>query len=365
MRQQPEPGPGRSFRRKGAGLFCARKGGAKMRIGMVFDLRKVYLAEGYDEEAVADMDSEATIDLIEEAIRANGHQTERIGHGRDLCRRLVAGDRWDLVFTIAEGMHGRSREAQVPGLLDLYQVPYTFSDPLTCAVTLDKAVTKRLVQAAGLTTPRFYVVNDASQVRHVQLEYPLFAKPIAEGTGKGVDGRSRIDEPGQLGPVCTRLLATFAQPVLVEEYLPGREVTTGILGTGKEARVLGTLEMRIRSGAPAADYSYEVKERCEEHVEYLPMPPDALREETEALALAAYRALECRDAGRVDIRFDRHGRPSFMEVNPLPGLHPHHSDLPMIGTQEGMSYPQLIGAIIASAAARIPGTSRPAPRNGT
>ena len=323
-----------------------------LNIGLVYDLRDDYLAEGCTEEQAAEFDTEVTIEELDRALRASGHNPDRIGHGRALCRRLVAGDRWDLVFTIAEGVSGRSREAQVPAVLEMFGQPYTFSDPLVCAVTLDKAVAKRLVQAAGLRTPAFCVVDDERDAARVDLGFPLFAKPIAEGTGKGVDHRSKIRTPEELDEVCRLLRARFAQPVLVEEYLPGREFTTAVLGTGRRARVLGTMEVRIKPGAPAADYSFEVKERCEEFVDYGPMEGGALRDEVEALALAAYRALECRDAGRVDIRLDRSDCPAFIEVNPLPGLHPTHSDLPMIATQAGMSYDELIAAIVESAGAR-------------
>jgi D-alanine-D-alanine ligase len=330
----------------------------KLKLGLVYDLRKDYLAEGFTQEQVGEFDSESTIAELEQAIRGNGHGVERIGHGRALCRRLVAGDRWDLIFTIAEGMYGRSREAQVPCLLEMYGLPYTFSDALVCAVTLDKAVAKRLVQGAGVNTPRFAVIERSADIGRVALRYPLFAKPIAEGTGKGVDRRSKIRSAAELSAVCRRLLRRFKQPVLVEEYLPGREFTTGILGTGAQARVLGTMEVRVKPGAPAADYSFEVKELCEEFVDYVPMEHGALRRAVEAMALASYRALECRDAARVDIRLDARKRPSFMELNPLPGLHPRHSDLPMIATQAGMAYVDLIGAIIDSAARRI--TAMPA-----
>jgi len=328
-------------------------GTIRLTIGLVYDLRADYLAEGFSEEQVAEFDSESTIAALEGALTAAGHATERIGHGRALCRRLAAGERWDLVFTIAEGLNGRSREAQAPALLELFDIPYTFSDPLVCAVTLDKAVTKRLVQHAGLRTAPFRVIEEAADTARVDLSYPLFAKPVAEGTGKGVDQRSRIRTPDDLRTVSAALLRRFGQPVLVEEYLPGREFTVGILGTGRRARVLGTLEVRVKPGAPAADYSFEVKERCEVFVDYLPVARGAQLDEIEALALAAYRSLQCRDAGRVDVRLDRQDRPCFLELNPLPGLHPAHSDLPMIATQAGLPYPELIGAILASATERL------------
>jgi D-alanine-D-alanine ligase len=323
-----------------------------LKIGLVYDLRNDYLAEGLTEEQVAEFDAEATIEALERAIRHLGHGAERIGHGRALCRRLVNGDRWDLVFTIAEGLNGRSREAQVPALLEMFGQGYTFSDPLVCAVTLDKGVAKRIVRSAGLATPAFHVVACAADLHGVDLHFPLFAKPIAEGTSKGVNHRSRIDAPAEFRPVCLELLERFAQPVLVEEYLPGREFTVGVLGTGPLARVLGTMEVRVKAGAPAADYSFEVKERCEEFVDYGLPEPGALRDEVEALGLAVYRLLDCRDAGRVDIRLDGAGRPAFLEVNPLPGLHPTHSDLPMIATMAGLTYEELIRAIVESAVSR-------------
>jgi len=323
-----------------------------MTIALTYDLRSDYIAEGYGVEDVAEMDSESTIEAIDSTIQSLGFRTDRIGHARALCRRLVAGDRWDLVFNIAEGLHGRSREAQVPALLELYGVPYTFSDPLVCAATLDKAVAKQLVRAAGVPTPDFLVVRGEGDLDGRLLRYPLFAKPLAEGTGKGIDAASRIDSPDRLAGTCRSLLSRFRQPVLVEEYLPGREFTTAILGTAGDARVLGTMEVSVLPAESNAIYSLEMKEKCEQFVRYTSPPRDAVRRDVEDVALRAYLALECRDVGRVDVRIDRDGRASFMEVNPLPGMHPTHSDLPMIATREGMSYRQLIGAIIDSALRR-------------
>ena len=323
-----------------------------LRIGLVYDLRAVHRGTGLSEEDLAEFDSEETIAAIDGALQELGHQTERIGHGRDLCRRLVAGDRWDLVFNLAEGMAGRSREAQVPALLELFAVPYTFSDPLTCAATLDKAVAKRLVAAVGVATAPSVLVRDAADLAAVDLTYPLFAKPVAEGTGKGIDAQSRIATPAALGPVVERLLARYRQPVLVEGYLSGREFTTSILGTGTGARVLGTLEVCLHADAPHGDYTFDVKEQSEVYVDYPLLTEETLRRPVEELALAAYRAVECRDAGRVDVRLDGQGTPCFLEINPLPGLHPTHSDLPMTATAHGMTYRDLIAAIVAGACAR-------------
>lgn len=321
-------------------------------IGFTYDLRSDYIALGYSTEDVAEFDTEATIDAIAGTLGDLGHRVDRVGNVRALCARLSKGDRWDLVFNICEGMKGRSREAQVPAVLEAFDVPYSFSDPLVCAVTLDKAVAKRLVREAGLRTPLFAVISAPGDVPSVNLRYPLFAKPIAEGTGRGIAQDSRVADASQLESVCSRLLSELGEPVLVEEYLPGREFTVGILGTGAAARAIGTMEVTMLPSAGGEVYSFDTKEHCDELVRYSRVPEGGLRDEIHGLAVGCYRALGCRDGGRVDIRLDSEGRPSFMEVNPLPGLHPHHSDLPMIATQEGMAYRDLIGAIVSGAAER-------------
>ncbi len=318
-------------------------------IGLVYDLRTEYLAMGFSAEESAEFDAEVTIDGIAGVLESLGHRVDRIGHARSLCARLVAGHRWDLVFNIAEGYRWRAREAQVPSLLELYDIPYTCSDPLVCALTLDKAVTKRVILSAGLRTPGFALISHLADVDAVSLQFPVFAKPNAEGTGKGIDDKSRIETKAQLAAVCEQLLERYRQPVLVEEYLPGREFTSAILGTGAKARVLGSMEIELLKPDRELIYSYDTKERCEEFVRYAALREPALRREVEDLALQSYRVLECRDVGRVDIRLDAGGHPNFIEVNPLPGMNPVHSDLPMIATQEGMSFRELIEAIVASA----------------
>jgi D-alanine-D-alanine ligase len=325
-----------------------------MKIGFTYDLRSEYLAMGYSPEATAEFDSEATINSIAGALEELGHAVVRIGHMKSLAARLVAGERWDLVFNICEGLHGIAREAQVPALLDAYDIPYTFSDPLVTALTLHKGMTKTVVRAAGVRTPNFVLVSSLVDLEGVGLKAPLFAKPVAEGTGKGVSPLSRVSSLDQLRPVCEQLLAQFHQPVLVEEYLPGREFTIGVRGTGAAASVIGTYEIILLPAAEDGIYSYANKENSEELVKYeLRRPTDPVVAEAEALTLSAWRALGCRDAGRIDVRCDAEGRPSFIEVNPLAGLHPTHSDLPMICAAVGMSYQQLIAGIVESARQRI------------
>jgi D-alanine-D-alanine ligase len=331
-----------------------------MLVGLTYDLRSAYLAAGYGDEETAEFDRESTIDALASAIERNGHRVDRIGHARQLTERLVKGDRWDLVFNICEGLRGLGREAQVPALLDLYEIAYTFSDPLVMAVSLHKGMTKAVLRDAGIPTPRYRVVDskedaDGTATDGQDLAFPAFAKPVAEGTGKGVTPASKVKSLAELWPTCEALLARYRQPALVEEYLPGREFTVGLVGTGHEAKVIGTLEIVLLDSAEPEVYSYVNKENCEELVEYRPVHADRDAEvaAAEQIALAAWRALGCRDAGRVDMRSDAAGKPQFIEVNPLAGLHPEHSDLPMICTAVGMPYDELIRQIIDSAATRI------------
>ena len=325
-----------------------------MRIGLTYDLRDDYLAMGYDELETAEFDRVSTIEALEGALRRLGHQTDRIGHVKALAARLAAGDRWELVFNIAEGMYGIGREAQVPALLDAYAIPYTFSDPLVLSLTLHKGMTKRVLRDAGLPTPQFHEVAAPADIDKVDLPFPLFCKPLAEGTGKGIDGASVVRTPAELRSTCERLLATFRQPVLVETYLPGRELTTGIVGTGDAACVVGTMEVILGDKAEAGAYTYTNKELCDELVEYrLVNAEDPVVRAAEEISLAAWRLLGCRDGGRLDLRCDADGNPQLMELNPLAGLHPEHSDLPIICNMVGLPFDELIGRIVDSAATRI------------
>jgi D-alanine-D-alanine ligase len=323
-----------------------------MRIGITYDLRQDYLAAGFSEQETAEFDREDTIQAIEQTLRDLGYETDRIGNIKNLAARLVAGDRWDMGFNIAEGLRGFGREAQVPALLDAYNIPYTFSDPLVLCLTLHKAITKSIVRHLGISTPDFYVVEKTSDVAMVDLPFPLFAKPVAEGSSKGITAASKIWDQSQLISLCTKSLIAYKQPVLVEAFLPGREFTVGILGTGKDAVAIGVMEVILREVAERDVYSYWNKERCEELVEYR-LADDSTAEEAREIALAVWRGVGCMDAGRIDIRVDANGVPNFMEVNPLPGLHPQHSDLCIIAGMVGMSYRALIEAILESAISRV------------
>ncbi len=331
-----------------------------MNIGFTFDAKAESLAEGLTPLEAAEFDSEETIAGIEAALRRLGHTVDRVGGLTNLVRRLAdkgmnggAGSRWDLVFNIAEGRRGATRESQVPALLEACGIPFTFADSLTLALCLHKGYCKDILARRGIPTANFAVVDSADfDFDALDLAYPLFAKPVAEGTGKGVTPRGKASNAAELRAVCLDLLREFRQPVLVEEFLPGREFTVGILGTGADARVLGVMEVLLLANADAEIYTFDNKDRYEERVRYRLAEPGAESDAAAAIALAAYRALNCRDAGRVDIRSDAHARPQFMEINPLAGLNPKHSDLPILCRLLGIPYDALIDGIVLSAEKR-------------
>lgn len=323
-----------------------------MRIGMTYDCIDDYLRAGFNRETVAEFDTKETIEAIAGALNELGHEPEHIGNIRVLTTRLAAGDRWELVFNIAEGLKGFGRESQVPALLDAHDIPYTFSDPLTLALSLHKGMAKHVLRDLQLPTPDFAVVQEAGDAHDISLPWPLFVKPVAEGTSKGIRESSRVTNRADLAAQCARIISHFQQPALVETYLPGREFTVGILGTGREAACLGVLEVMLRKNAEKGIYSYANKEHYKERVIYrLARDPGALK--AAETALAAWRGFGCRDAGRVDIREDEEGIPNVIELNPLAGLHPVNSDLAILASRRGMPYRSLIGAILDDARDRV------------
>jgi D-alanine-D-alanine ligase len=323
-----------------------------MKIGITYDLRHEYLAAGYGEEETAEFDRIDTIQAIEYTLQGLGYDTQRIGHIRQLTAQLATGARWDCVFNIAEGMHGFGREAQVPALLDAFGIPYTFSDPLVLALALHKGMTKHIMRSIGVPTPDFCLIETDADMARVDLPMPVFAKPVAEGTSKGIAVTSKIQTYRELHDVCQQLLRTYQQPVLVEAFLSGREFTVGIIGTGQAARPLGAMEVMLLAEAEPEIYSYANKALYESRVRYC-AATDAAAMRAVDMAMQAWRGLGCRDGGRVDLRCADDGTPYFLEINPLPGLHPDHSDLPILAGLYGVGYAELIAMIMQSALQRL------------
>lgn len=323
-----------------------------MIIGLTFDLKDTYLKQGFSKEEVAEFDTEETISGIENALNSLGYQTERIGNIVELTHALAAGKRWDIVFNIAEGLYGIGREAQVPALLDAFKVPYVFSNPVVLGVTLHKAMAKHIVRGYGIPTADFYLVKSREEIDNIQLDFPVFIKPVAEGTGKGIDLKSLVSNRKELQTNIIELLEKYRQAVLVEEFLPGREFTVGITGTGKHAQPCGIMEVKVNARENEKIYSLHNKENYQGKVDYH-VPEKEITRQCYKLAIDAWNALECQDGGRVDIKLDKNGIPNFIEVNPLAGLNPIHSDLPILCRLGGISYEELISRIMKSAENKI------------
>ena len=323
-----------------------------MRVGMTFDLRSEYLALGLGAEETAEFDSGATIDALEGALRDLGHEPVRIGNVRALVQALARGETWDLVFNVCEGLRGYGREAQVPGLLEAYGIAYTFADPLVACLTLHKVRAKQVLRDCGVPVAPWRLVERVEECDTIGMAFPLFVKPVAEGTAKGILPTSKVVNPTELRREVKRVLDTYRQPALVEPFLAGREFTTGLVGEGDRAEVIGTIECSFVAGkADSQAATFLNKEECESRMEYRVPEPELSRRCGE-VALAAWKALGCRDAGRVDLRADGQGRIMVMELNPLPGLHPTHSDLPILCTMNGFGYLDLIRRVVDGAAAR-------------
>jgi D-alanine-D-alanine ligase len=325
-----------------------------MKIGLAYNVLPEESVEAGQNDRFDEYDEPETIERLQEVLEQLGNKVVRLGAGRAFLD-AVRSEPCDLVFNIAEGAGGRSREAHVPAVCELLGIPYTHSDPLTLAATLDKSVAKAVVAAAGINTPAHMVIEHVDET--VDLWFPVIAKPLAEGTRMGLRPSSRVQDAAALRSEAARLLADYEQPVLVEEFCPGAELTVGVFGTGASAEAAGVMEIVPAPGEPIEHWVYtvDVKRLGPPALSYH-APPDrplALIEETLALGVAAHRALRCQDVSRVDIRLDAEGRPSFLESNPLPGLREGFSDLLCLTDGYGISFEEVINRILSSARKRL------------
>jgi D-alanine-D-alanine ligase len=329
-----------------------------MRMGLAYDLKEsVAPGAGDSEDALEEYDSAATVELIATSLKSHGHSVVMLGGGREFLHDILK-EQVDFVFNIAEGRGNyRSREAQVPAVLEMLGIPYSGSDPQCLAICLDKPLTKTLVASAGVRTPHFYIVNDARQLNEVPWErfsFPVIIKPAYEGSSKGIRQASLAESPGDAEAQVALLLEGYRQPMMVEEFITGEEVTAGIIGNSPPA-VIGSMRVIPRRPYDRFIYSLEVKRDYESLVDY--ECPPRLTEETirdiDSSSLKVFKALGCRDCARLDFRVSADGTPYFIEINPLPGLGTH-SDLYIMVKILGWSHPQLIGEILNAALQRYP-----------
>jgi D-alanine-D-alanine ligase len=320
-----------------------------MKVGLTYDLRSWYIDRGYSMDETAEFDKQETVDAIDNSLKQMGHETEPIGNVFQLIEAIVAGKKWDIVFNIAEGLYGDGRESVVPAILDQYKIPYVFSGPVIMGLSLNKHLAKLVVEAAGVPVSPGCLITELKDLNKCNLKYPLFVKPVSEGTGKGITEKSLVNSSSELAKMVEWILTEFRQPALVEEYLPGREFTVGVVGYKEEAAAIGGMEVMTANNLP---YSVEVKENYQNYCTYKPLDTDII-DECKSVALSAWKALNAVDAGRVDLKADRNGKICFIEANPLAGLNPIHSDLPILSRMYGIEYQTLMEMIMKAAINRM------------
>ncbi len=329
-----------------------------MRIGLAYDLKEAIAVEQANgDDALEEYDSQETVRLIAASLQAAGHSVVLLGGGREFLENVL-GEKVDFVFNIAEGRGNHcSREAQVPSILEMLNIPYSGSDPQCLTICLDKPLTKKLVASAGVRTPKWRVINAPEELYRRDdgdFPFPAIVKLAHEGSSKGIHLTSVVKDPEQAIGVMERLMEKYQQPVMMEEFISGDEVTLGIIGNSPP-QVLGAMRILPRRREDYFVYSLEVKRNYLELVDYecpARLDPKVLQN-LEASGLNAFRALGCRDFARLDFRVSPQGVPCFLEINPLPGLGAQ-SDLVIMAKELGWTYERLIASVVDAAIERYP-----------
>lgn len=327
-----------------------------MRIGLAYDLKiAVPLDAAGPEDALEEYDSRETVELIAAALTADGHSVVMLGGGGEFLDN-IRREKVDIVFNIAEGRgNSRSRESQVPGVLEMLGIPYTGSGSHCLTVCLDKPLAKKLVAAEGVATPQWQLITDEEDLSRIaweQFPFPAIVKPAYEGSSKGIRLTSVVDNVGSLPAEVSRLLGAYRQPVMVEEFITGDEVTVGVIGNAPPL-VAGMMRIVPRKRDGHFIYSLEVKRDYLNLVDY-ECPPKLAEEVKERIALSSlkvFKVLGCRDFARLDFRVSPDGVPYFLEINPLPGLG-SYSDLVIIALKLGWTHQGLIQAVLEAALKR-------------
>jgi D-alanine-D-alanine ligase len=316
---------------------------------------------GHFSDRYAEWDTFETIDAVRGALAELHHVT--LVEANEFAFSKLASQRPDIVFNIAEGFHGASREAQVPAICEMLQLPYTGSDPLTLAVCLDKSRAKEILAYHAIPTPKFYVVNELSDLQNNGLKFPSIVKPLHEGSSKGIFNSSLVSNISALRCEVEKILENYSESAIVEEYLPGREFTVAMIGNGKNVNILPIVEIKFDSLPSGVNpiYSYEAKwiwDQADHPLDIFECPAKIsgeLQDEIEVLCRKAFTVLRCRDWCRIDVRLDVQGRPQILELNPLPGILPNPEDnscFPKAARAAGMNYHQLIQHVLGFAIQR-------------
>lgn len=322
------------------------------RVGLTYNLKNEYVFRpGDPPDANAEFDHEDTVGVIEQSIRAGGHQVVRLGNARAILEQPERLKQVDIVFNIAEGYEGRNRESQVPIILEMLRVPFVGSDGLTLGMTLDKIITKKILIAEGIPTPRFAELRDPQDAWKVELSYPLIAKPRYEGSSKGLRKTSLVTNGQELARQAHWLIETYHQPALVEEFIEGQEFTVALIGNEPpEIQPITQIQLDGKLDLGRLFYTFEHIRSGADYICPAPIADD-LRARLEAVALSTYRVVECLDFGRVDIRVDRFGHSYVLEINPLPSLSTEDVFM-FVAKAQGLSYDAIIHRILDAALVR-------------
>ncbi len=329
-----------------------------MKIGIICNLKSGEVKHTHSDDFEEEFDSPETMHAIGAVLAQKNHQILYFAESPDLPAALIK-DRPDFVFNFAEGRGtSRAREARVPALLEILGIPYSGSDPFTLCVGLDKDVAKKIVSDAGVKVPKgavFTSVNSDLDSNPIDFDFPVVVKPAWEGSSKGIRDSAVAKSHQQLRALLNEALKGYDQPVIVEEYLPGTEITVGLIGNGDDLNVVGAMEIVPKLKDEFFIYSLEVKRNYLTRVDYN-VPPNISKEVLEALyasAINAYKALGCKDFARIDFRLNAGNQPVFIEANPLPGLNPVTSDFGLIAKGMGWTYENLILSIFEAATKRL------------
>jgi D-alanine-D-alanine ligase len=329
-----------------------------MRVGLSFDLKTaVVLKDAVTDDALEEYDSPTTIGYIQRAIEGLGHETVKLGGGPEFIRNIL-NEKVDIVFNIAEGRGNyRSREAQVPAILEMLDILYVGSDPECLAVCLDKHLTKKLIKLAGIPTPEWRLIATQQELKDTVWKgfpFPAIVKPAYEGSSKGIHANSLVDSAKQAVKTIGEMLELYRQPVLVEQFIDGDEVTVGMLGNSP-AKVVGMMKIIPRKQSNRFVYTVEVKRDWRNLVDY--ECPAQLKETTtqkiNEYSLKTFEMLGCRDFSRIDFRISADGIPYMLEINPLPGLG-DYSDLIIMAVKLGWKHEELIASVFNAALERYP-----------
>ena len=322
----------------------------KIKVGITYNLKKN--AVTIPVVSKNEHDNYETVLAIKNALTSGGYDVALFEVTQELPFRL-AENRPDIVFNNAEGVSGRGKEAQVPAILDYLRIPYTGSDQIAILIAMDKTLAKGLVSAYRIRTPKYNIIEKDMHSSGNSIPYPVIIKPVAEGSGRGISDISIVTNPDDLRRILTENIDLFKQNMLVEEYIPGREFTVGILGNADNIHVFTPMEVVFNDMSKTL-YSYEVKKNYEQYVKYK-CPPNVSSDvlaEIQKNAEDIYRIIGCRDYARIDFRLSQDGFLYFLEVNPLPGLTPGYSDYPMIAGFCGVDYNTIVKRILETALAR-------------